>query len=35
MKKLIRVEDYTDEEIEQDITQVDWDKAYNESLKIE
>lgn len=34
-KKLMTVHDYSEEEVEQDIAQVDWDFAYNEILKIE
>ena len=34
-KAQITVEDYTEEEIEEDINMVDWDFAYNEILKIE
>ena len=35
LKRMITVEDYSEEEIEQDIAMVDWDFAYNEILKIE
>ena len=31
----MRVDDYSEEEIQEDITLVDWDYAYNEILKIE
>ena len=35
LQKLMRVDDYTDEEIQEDINLVDWDFAYNEILKLE
>lgn len=31
----MRVEDYTEEEIQEDINMVDWDFAYNEILMLE
>ncbi len=31
----MRVEDYTEEEIQEDINIVDWDFAYSEVLKLE
>lgn len=31
----MRVEDYTEEEIQEDINIVDWDFAYSEILKLE
>lgn len=29
------VEDYTREEVEQDMNSIDWERAYNEILKVE
>lgn len=29
------VDDYTEDEVQEDINSVDWDYAYNEILKIE
>ena len=34
-QKLMRVDDYTELEIQEDINMVDWDFAYNEILKLE
>jgi len=31
----LRVEDYSEQEIEQDVNEVDWDFAYGEILKLE
>ena len=31
----MRVEDYSEQEIEQDVNEVDWDFAYGEILKLE
>ena len=35
LKSLLRVDDYTEEELEQDLNGVDWDFAYSEILKLE
>ena len=34
-KKQLTVEDYTDQEIDQDTNEVDWDFAYSEILRLE
>lgn len=34
-QQLMRVSDYTEEEIQEDVNMVDWDFAYNEILKLE
>jgi hypothetical protein len=31
----LRVDDYSEQEIEQDVNEVDWDFAYGEILKLE
>lgn len=35
IQKMMRVDDYTEEEIHDDIELVDWEFAYNEILKLE
>jgi hypothetical protein len=34
-QRLMRVDDYTEDEIQEDINLVDWDFAYGEILKLE